>query len=117
MRFHINYGRACILCIMNIVTVPGNTVCDSGSGSSDPDSGSSTRSVQALLLQTLSNVAEPGLWVFRVDGPSVVSGGISSVHAVQIEFSSSFSPSLSPYPSLQYTFSLPLSLSLNLSLF
>ena len=42
----------------------------------DPGSGSSTRSEQALLLQTLSNVAEPGLWVFRVDGPSVVSGGM-----------------------------------------
>ena len=41
----------------------------------DPGSGSSTRSEQALLLQRLSNVAEPGLWVFRVDGTSVVSGG------------------------------------------
>ena len=35
----------------------------------------STRSDQALLLQRLSNVAESGLWVFRVDGPFVVSGG------------------------------------------
>ena len=29
-----------------------------------------------MVLQRLSNVAEPGLWVFRVDGPSVLSGGI-----------------------------------------
>ena len=41
----------------------------------DQGSGNGTRSDQALLLQTLSNVAEPGLWVFRVDGTSVVSGG------------------------------------------
>ena len=53
--------------VVNIV-FPGNTVCD-------PGSGNSTRSEQALLLQRLSNVAVPGLWVFRVDGPSVVSGG------------------------------------------
>ena len=51
-----------------VAIVSGNTVCD-------PGSGNSTRSDQALLLQRLSNVAEPGLWVFRVDGPSVVSGG------------------------------------------
>ena len=51
------------------VVVAGNTVYD-------PGSGSSTRSEQALLLQRLSNVAEPGLWVFRVDGTSVVSGGM-----------------------------------------
>ena len=86
-------------------------MCDPGSGSSDPDSGSSTTSDQALLLLKLSNVAEPGLWVFRMDGSSVVSGGIPSIHAVQIEFSSSFSPSLSPSPSLASF----LSLSLNVS--
>ena len=88
------------MCVMNIVIVPGNTVCDPASGSSDPGSGSSTRSDQALLLLKLSNVAEPGLWVFRMDGTSVVSGGIPSIHAVQIEFSSSFSPSLASSLSL-----------------
>ena len=54
---------------MYVVIVAGNTLYDTGSGSS-------TRSDQALLLQRLSNVAEPGLWVFRVDGTSVVSGGM-----------------------------------------
>ena len=29
----------------------------------------------AVLLQRLSNVAEPGLWVFKVDGLSIESGG------------------------------------------
>ena len=31
--------------------------------------------VDALTLRRLSNVAEAGLWAFRVDGESIVSGG------------------------------------------
>ena len=41
----------------------------------DPSSEAGDRPAQALSLQRLSNVAEPGLWAFRVDGTSIESGG------------------------------------------
>ena len=42
----------------------------------DPSSENDDRPAQALSLQRLSNVAEPGLWAFRVDGASILSGGM-----------------------------------------
>ena len=42
----------------------------------DPSSDSGSRSAQALSLQRVSNVAQPGLWAFRVDGTSIQSGGV-----------------------------------------
>ena len=41
------------------------------SGSQLPGSGSS----DILELNTTSNVGRPGLWIFRVDGEEVISGG------------------------------------------
>ena len=41
----------------------------------DPMSESEDHSTTALRLQRLSNVAEPGLWVFRVDEAIIQSGG------------------------------------------
>ena len=40
--------------------------------SSDAGGNATTR---ALLLQRLSNVAESGVWAFRVDGSTIESGG------------------------------------------
>ena len=42
----------------------------------DPSSGSAEHSERALSLQSFSNVAEAGLWVFRVDGAEIESGGV-----------------------------------------
>ena len=42
----------------------------------DPSSGSAEHSERALSLQSFSNVAEAGLWMFRVDGAEVESGGV-----------------------------------------
>ena len=42
----------------------------------DPSSETGGRPAQALSLQRLSNVAEPGLWAFRVDGTAIQSGGM-----------------------------------------
>ena len=44
----------------------------------DPSSDNGTTSTQALRLQSLSNVGEPGLWVFRVDERDIQSGGIAT---------------------------------------
>ena len=41
----------------------------------DPSSDGEDSSTTALRLQRLSNVAEPGLWVFRVDEENIQSGG------------------------------------------
>ena len=48
-----------------------------GDGSAfDPYAGGrSTPNVEATCLQRLSNVADGGLWAFRVDGASIISGG------------------------------------------
>ena len=34
-----------------------------------------TTEEHALALERLSNVAEPGLWVFRIDTATILSGG------------------------------------------
>ena len=41
----------------------------------DPSSDVGSTSTQALRLQSLSNVGEPGLWVFRVGEGDIQSGG------------------------------------------
>ena len=41
-------------------------------------SGNDTAS-RALSLQNLSNVGIPGLWLFRVDGMSIESGGMYAI--------------------------------------
>ena len=43
----------------------------------DPSSDGGSTSTHALRLQSLSNVGEPGLWVFRVDEGDILSGGIA----------------------------------------
>ena len=51
-------------------------LCTADNNGYSPSSENSSRSERALSLQDLSNVAESGLWVFRVDGATIQSGGM-----------------------------------------
>ena len=42
----------------------------------DPSSMMVNHSTRALSLESLSNVAESGIWAFRVDGAIIQSGGM-----------------------------------------